>query len=125
MKERRVDGRKERLWRDRIRRQQQSGLSIRAFCAREALREPSFYWWRRALGHCTSKSAGGVRPPTQRQYTLPALSEAPQLVPVTVTSSPCPVIEIALPGGAVVRVPQDCSSQLLREVLAALESTRC
>jgi hypothetical protein len=43
-------------------------------------------------------------------------------VPVTVaSSSPCAAIEIALPSGVIVRVWQDGSAPLLREVLAALE----
>jgi hypothetical protein len=32
-----------------VRGQSGSGLSVRAWCRRHALREPSFYWWRRRL----------------------------------------------------------------------------
>jgi len=43
--------RKRRAWQREIERCQRSGESIRAFCARRGLSEPSFYWWRRRLGH--------------------------------------------------------------------------
>jgi len=124
MNRRQVDGTKERLWRDRIRRHKQSGLSIRAFCGEESLSEASFHWWRRELAR--RKAQSRVRPSTGRQQPPLALPEVAQFVPVTVAPSPsCSAIEIALPGGVIVRVPQGCSSQLLREVLAALETSRC
>ena len=124
MNPRRVDGTKERLWRDRINRQQQSGLSIRAFCAEESLSEASFHWWRRELAR--RKAQSRVRRSPGRHQPSLALTEVAQFVPVTVApSSPCLSIEIALPGGVLVRVLQGCSSQLLRDVLAALEDSRC
>lgn len=117
MRRRRVDLEKFRSWRERVRRQRESGLSIRAFCAAESLSEPSFYWWRRELAG--RKALTRVRPSTQRSSTAQAVAS---FVPVTVaSSSPCAAIEIALPSGVIVRVWQDGSAPLLREVLAALE----
>ena len=124
MNKRRVDGKKERLWRDRIRRQQQSGLSIRGFCVEESLSEASFHWWRRELPRRQAQSRIG--PPPKLQPASPGSPPAAQFVPVTVApSSPCSSIEIALPGGVIIRVPPGCCCQLLREVLAALEASRC
>ena len=40
---------KEREWRERMRRRERSGESVRAFCRREDLRESAFYAWRREL----------------------------------------------------------------------------
>ena len=37
-------------WRDIVHRQAGSGLSIRKFCAKEGISQPSFYAWRRKLG---------------------------------------------------------------------------
>ena len=41
------DPKKEAAWRDAIRRQATSGLSVREFCRRHRLSEPSFYERRR------------------------------------------------------------------------------
>jgi len=36
-------------WRQRIEEQESSGLSIRAFCREQGLKEPAFYGWRQRL----------------------------------------------------------------------------
>jgi transposase len=43
------DMRKERQWRHWILRWQQSSMSVRAFCVRHDLSQPSFYAWRREI----------------------------------------------------------------------------
>jgi len=40
---------RERSWRLLVAEQRRSGESIRAFCGRKAISEPSFYAWRRGL----------------------------------------------------------------------------
>jgi hypothetical protein len=40
---------KEQSWRRRLEAHGASGLSVRAFCRREGLAEPRFYWWRREI----------------------------------------------------------------------------
>lgn len=42
------DPKKEAFWRDAVRRQARSGLSVREFCRKHGLSEPSFYERRRA-----------------------------------------------------------------------------
>ena len=44
------DSKKESFWREMVRGQSGSGLSVRAWCRRQALRESAFYGWRRRLG---------------------------------------------------------------------------
>lgn len=39
----------EARWREAVKRQESSGISIREFCKQEGLHEPSFYAWRREL----------------------------------------------------------------------------
>jgi hypothetical protein len=53
------DSQKERQWRQTIREWQRSGLSVRVFCARRGLAQPSLYAWRREL----AKGAKGFTPP--------------------------------------------------------------
>lgn len=40
-----------RLWRQRLRRFEQSRLTIAAFCQTEGVSPASFYYWRRILRH--------------------------------------------------------------------------
>ena len=49
MEKTRGDGRREAVWRDVVREQTGSGLSIRAFCRGRRLSEASFYSWRREV----------------------------------------------------------------------------
>src|SRR3954466_8999516 len=40
---------REKFWRRTIREQQRSGLTVRAFCLREELKDWTFRWWRQEL----------------------------------------------------------------------------
>jgi len=88
---------KEEFWRLALAEHANSGLTVRAFCQREALSEASFYFWRREL--------------RTRDQMPEAKSSSPQLIPVQLVDSmttqaatpPTPpdnaVIEIGIPGG--------------------------
>jgi hypothetical protein len=86
------------LWRDRVRRQADSGLTIVQFCVRECLPVASFHAWKRRL----------------RLIDLadhrPALPAPPAFLPVTVrvldraSEEPLP-IEADLPNGVRLRIP--------------------
>ena len=98
------DPRKEQQWRRWIQQWQHSGLSVRGFCARHDLAEPSFYAWRRQL--------------QQRQAPSPFL-------PVRVVPDEEPAaagsVEVVLTGGRRVRVPPGFDPATLRQLLAVLE----
>lgn len=96
-----------RQWAERVERFRRSGQTVAQFCAAEGVSEPSFYVWRRTLAADTP---------------APSL---PALVPIRLTPSPVPtaVIELALPGGAVVRFPADVRPDLLVAVLRGVEGT--
>lgn len=111
----RRSGEKERHWREVIREQVRSGLSIRAFCREQGLSEPSFYSWRRELRR---------RDTAPRSRRGEGDDHRPQLVPVSVAASP-ECVEVVLSGGVVLRVPEGTAIQTLRDVLAALEPERC
>jgi hypothetical protein len=86
------------IWREHIRRQVDSRLTVAQFCARERLSVASFYTWKRRLRliDLTSRHSG-----------LPAL---PAFLPVTVRvpehalSEPL-AIEADLPNGVRLRIP--------------------
>lgn len=105
----RRDRKKEAFWRRTIRRQPSSGMSVRAWCRKHALRESSFYWWR---GQLARRDA-----------------EAPTFVPVRVAAGrPVPDacetnrIEIVLPGECCVRLSGPVDRRALTDVLAVVRS---
>lgn len=103
---------RERFWREVVRRQGRSDLSIREFCRREAVSESGFHWWRREL--------------QRRRATRTAprhASSAARFVPVTVTPSTA-AYEVHLPGGVRILVHASAGERLV-DVLSALERPAC
>jgi hypothetical protein len=102
---RRYEGQKEQQWRRRLKEWRSSGLSVRFFCGRHRLSEPSFYAWRRELA--------------KRDAQRPAF------VPVTVVgeedAAAGALLELELAGGRRLRVPADFDAVTLRRLLAVLE----
>lgn len=54
-----------RIWRERLERLADSGLSVKEFCAREQVSIASLYHWRRRLADSEADSAGAHSPPFQ------------------------------------------------------------
>ena len=54
---------REAMWRLMLAGHAKSGMSIRAYCAKNRLKEPAFYWWRAELARCGAAKPidGGVR----------------------------------------------------------------
>ncbi len=106
----RRDAAKERFWRDAVKRQATSKLSVRAFCQREKLTECTFYAWRRTLAERSREVEPALRPPA--------------FVPMMVTDRPArkPSIEIELAGGRVLRLPESIAAERLAELVEALEA---
>jgi transposase-like protein len=106
------DATKEAYWRDAIRRQAQSGLSVREFCRRHRLSEPSFYERRRTY--------------LERDARRPAAP--PAFVPVIVRDEQpaAPAQEaglvIELRGGRALRLPGSMSARRVAELVRALEA---
>lgn len=109
------DPRKEQHWRHVLRRWQQSGLSVRAFCRQQRLSEPSFHAWRRILAQRDDADAG--RP-----------AAAVTFVPVHVQPEPhreSSPLELVVGRGRLLRIGAGCDPDTLRLVLAVLEGTPC
>ena len=128
-----------------------SGLSVADFCGREGLKESSFYGWQRRLRNGSSPSETVAEPaplhpeaeptaqkPPRRRKRLRLSQDAGSLVPVRLVDDMAPTaagvrstlrpsspIEVILPRGTRIRVEHGCSHELLRRVLAALESLPC
>jgi hypothetical protein len=79
-------------------------LSVAEFCRREVVSDASFYAWRRRL----SKHGEGRR-------------ESPLFVPVELDGAERPIagVQIELPGGAVVTLPAEASTELVTAAIRA------
>lgn len=97
------DERKDRQWRQTIREWLRSGLSVRVFCARRGVAQPSFYAWRRELAKRDAEEAA--------------------FVPVHVLGGawPAAALEVVLACGRTLRVAAGFDPATLRQLLAVLE----
>jgi transposase-like protein len=109
-----ADASKEQLWLDLVRRWQQSQLSVRAFCQRHRLSEPSFYGWRRML---RQRGLLAEAPPSRPAFVKVVCDHA--------AAAPTPVIELVLEHGRLLRVPAGFDAELLRQLLRVLEEPAC
>lgn len=117
MANKRRDASKERFWRNALKRQANSGLSVRAFCQREQLTESAFYAWRRTVaernGEAKSQTGRGGPP------------RAPAFLPMMVTDRPArrELIEMELAGGRILRLPESMPVDRLAELVQTLEAS--
>src|SRR5438128_1804326 len=98
---------REAIWRQVVRGHARSGMSIRAYCAQNRVKEPAFYWWRSELAR---RDAGKPR------------RRAAAFVPVMV-HSPLDRVDgmtIELRGGRMLRLPAMPMGQVA-ELVRALE----
>ena len=101
---------KEEFWRLALGEHQQSGLTIRAFCQREGLSEPSFFAWRKKIQNL--KLTNG---PAQ------TVSEVGKLVPVEIIDSPVnDPLEIVTPGGFTLRCAPSVEPSRLGELIGVI-----
>jgi len=85
---------------------QASGLSIREFCVRHGLAEPTFHFWKRELR-------------TRDQASLKSPSAPTTFVPVMVLPGTTLAVEVRCPSGHVVCLPE-CDAASLASLFAAL-----
>jgi transposase-like protein len=97
---------KERHWREVLKRQQSSGLNVRAFCRREQIAESAFHFWRRTI----RERDGDVKPASSTPRFVPAII-APDAAGEACT--------LELAGGHVLRMPR-ISVEKLADLIAAL-----
>ena len=96
--------------------QRESELNVAEFCDWIGVSPNSFYRWRQKLTAKGRSPAGKGLTAERLSAEKESVSRGPELVPLTVLTSP--VVEIDLPCGAVVRVPNEDRS--LRRVLGIL-----
>lgn len=117
------------VWRERLAAQHRSGQSISKFCQREGISPPSFYVWRKRLGQAGEKltrRAGASRRRSQAENVRTRRASSRLFVPVRLASGAEPVggLRIELPGGTVVTLPVDASTELVTTAIRAVLGTR-
>jgi transposase-like protein len=118
---------KEAYWRTHVEGQAVGDVSVREYCLRFGLSEPSFYSWRRKLqlrdGHKTRRVPRRV---PRRKRPADSSDSGPQgLVAVEITGSTDCQRELAVEalGGVTVRLREDVSWEVLQRVIVALSSS--
>jgi transposase-like protein len=125
-------------WRERLKRQSESGLTVKAFCQQEGVSTSMFYRWQRQLQHRTSAPTSvqkvGTTKTTRKQRGKQspnhpsevasggksAAEHPPEFLRLPVRSvRSIPWIELTLVDGTVVRIPQE-NHTALSIVLRAL-----
>jgi hypothetical protein len=104
---------KRQLWQQRLQRFQNSGLSVKDFCASEGVSVPSFYSWKRRLA---PTAAGGC---------ASGPGSSPSFIPLRLVPDAAAPLQLVLPSGVVLRVGPDCDEQLLCRILALLGVGPC
>jgi len=140
MASKRRDLGKERAWREVVRRQAVSGMSVRVFCQREGRSEASFYFWQRTIRQRDGQRAESRRlesfrakptkPPRSTSSSAQRPIQPPAFVPAVITSgppipSPLPretAIVIELAGGRTLRLPEGIAPSRLADLVVALEA---
>lgn len=117
------DAEKENRWRQIFERHAASGKTIRQFCKNEGINERVFYSWRQTIGKRDGKSR---RLTAQRQ----SKEKENPFVPIRVAnnqaaSEPVEVVEVVLPGGALIQVNSRTSLRLVCNLITQLEKSRC
>src|SRR5712692_596430 len=119
------DRSKERYWRRLVAHWRRSGQTIRAFCLREQISEPSFYAWRRTLAEREQEAAKNGA----RRSRRPAVGATrPSFVPVRVVADSAwrgEGIDVVLGNGRMLRVGSGFDAATLRQLLAVLEGGSC
>lgn len=112
---------KQRYWRALLQRQAGSGVSIAKFCRSEGVSEPSFYWWKRALGGGEAKPKMPERSGARRAAGRNS-GASPSFLPVQITEERRPAtIQVMWPNGLSVQVPAECDPAEVQAVLHAVD----
>jgi len=124
-------------WRGVLRRQGESGLSVRQFCADEKLSGASFYRWKRKIAGADSRRASNSKGSAGSQARAASRRDGRKrrrasrgakpnentgaFIPVRLQAAAGGLLEVVHPRGHVVRVPAAFDAGSLRQVLDVLD----
>jgi len=111
---------KQAYWQSVLRRQQESGVSIRQFCKDQDVPPASFYSWKRKLTKQKRRADSGEEG-NGRESSATKNENAAVFIPVRLGAATGGVLEVVHPRGHVVRVPALFDENSLRQVLCVLD----
>lgn len=119
------DPNKESFWRKRLSLHDRSGLTVRAFCEREGVKETTFHFWRQEIRRRDRESMG--EPTPALSFVELHATPLPAAVAAVEGASHGPVLveaplELLLPGDRRLLIRAGCDARLLQLVVAALAS---
>ena len=106
-----ADTDQQQFWQMVIETWQSSGLSVRQFCKKESLSEPSFYSWRKKLAGDDSQQDNQHKP------------EPSAFIEVAMPKNNSVAIELLLTSGNTLRIPAGVDSATLSTVLSVVRAT--
>lgn len=112
---------KENTWRQIFQKCNASGKSARQFCKSEGLSEHQFYSWRAVI---RKRDSEGKRHDQQSKVTNPFVQVRLAENHIKPEAQEVP-IEIALPGGAFIRVTGQTNLELVCRILTEMEKSKC
>jgi hypothetical protein len=128
------DDRKESFWRKHIEAWKRSGQSKRGYCISHNLCQSSFNAWNREIGirdreKVASANAAGLLPDSVKAsknpfvplHLLPDEAKEPEFVPSIIETHSEQLIDILVPGGAVIRISENCSLKFVAELFSTLK----
>lgn len=120
------DPKKESYWRERLSHQTRSGLTVRAYCEREALKESAFYFWRREIRCRDRRAVGRQTPAFVEVHPAPVPAAVAAARPESVEGvEPASPLELVFPGDRRLLIRAGCDATLLARVVAVLEGRPC
>ena len=105
-----------REWQGRLARYQTSEESLDMFCLQEGVSRSTFYRWKRALADGIPESVGADSLEPQQVGSTESM-----FLPISLKSSR---VEIELPNGGVLHLPNDVSKEMLVAVVRVVGSLR-
>jgi len=100
----------QQFWQMAIETWRTSGMSVRQFCTKEGLSEPSFYLWRKKLAGDDSERDNQDK------------AESSTFIEVAMPQNNSAVIELLLTSGNTLRIPAGADSTTLSTVLSVVRA---
>ena len=123
------DSSKEAYWRDIVRQQESSGISIREFCNEQGISVTSMYGWRSELkkrdGTTSRDSTSAATPRVKRSKPKVAVTTASStdFIPIQLEQLR-PALELLHPRGYQLRIPNGFDTVTLQQTIEVLDAIK-